>query len=187
MALMLKIRGGNHDGREIRISQTKKYLIGKAEDCHLRPKDGVSRYHCALMVDEPDVVIRDLGSSTGTFVNDERITGPVDLRNGDIVRVGPLEFEARITSLRMSSSEQAEAEQSAGGLALAGTGALAGTAGEGRSVEGKPGVKRETDTVVHKTLFDDDGPFDLGGRVPRVPPAIPAPRVPPGRLPEVAG
>ena len=69
MALMLKIRGGVHDGREIRISQTKKYLIGRADDCHLRPKgDKVARYHCALMVDEPDVVIRDLGSSSGTLI-----------------------------------------------------------------------------------------------------------------------
>jgi pSer/pThr/pTyr-binding forkhead associated (FHA) protein len=182
MALMLKIRGGSHDGREIRISQTKKYLIGKADDCHLRPKgEKVSRYHCALMVDEPDVVIRDLGSSSGTFVNDERITGPVDLRNGDIVRVGPLEFEACITTLRLSSSEQFEAEAAA--QQAPGLQALAAP------VSARPGANaRETDTVVHKTLFDDDGPFDLAGRVPRLPPgAIPAPRVPPGRIPEVAG
>lgn len=179
MALMLKIRGGSHDGREIRISQTKKYLIGKADDCHLRPKgEKVSRYHCALMVDEPDVVIRDLGSSSGTFVNDERIHGPVDLHNGDIVRVGPLEFEARITSLRPSSSEQfAAEEQAATGIPQANPLKTASVAGG-----------RETDTVAPKTLYDDDSPLDLGGRTPKLPPSvIPKPRVPPGRIPEVAG
>ncbi len=178
MALMLKIRGGSHDGREIRISQTKKYLIGKADDCHLRPKgDKVSRYHCALMVDEPDVVIRDLGSSSGTYVNDERISSPVDLHNGDIVRVGPLEFEARITSLRPSSSEQFAAENQAAGLPQANPLKVAALAGG-----------RETDTAAPKMLFDDDSPLDLAGRTPRLPPsAIPKPRVPPGRIPEVAG
>jgi pSer/pThr/pTyr-binding forkhead associated (FHA) protein len=180
MALMLKIRGGSHDGREIRISQTKKYLIGKADDCHLRPKgEKVSRYHCALMVDEPDFVIRDLGSSSGTFVNNERITGPVDLHNGDIVRVGPLEFEACITTLRPSSSEQFEAEATGASLPARGAAAIGGA---------PVASARDTDTVVHKTVFDDDGPFDLSGRMPRLPPSvIPEPRVPPGRIPEVAG
>lgn len=104
MALMLRIKGGKHDGQEIRVQQKKKYLIGRAEDCHLRPGgDKVSRYHCALMIDEPMIVIRDLGSTNGTFLNTVKLDGPVELKNGDVVSVGGLTFETVITTLRSNT------------------------------------------------------------------------------------
>lgn len=104
MALMLRIKGGKHDGQEIRVQQKKKYLIGRAEDCHLRPGgDKVSRYHAALMIDEPMIVIRDLGSTNGTFLNGVRLEAPVELKNGDVVTVGGLSFETVITTLRTNT------------------------------------------------------------------------------------
>lgn len=104
MALMLRIKGGKHDGQEIRVQQKKKYLIGRAEDCHLRPGgDKVSRYHAALMIDDPMIVIRDLGSTNGTHLNGVKLEGPVELKNGDIVTVGGLSFETLITTLRTNT------------------------------------------------------------------------------------
>lgn len=101
MALTLRIRGGKHNNQEIRVAQKHKYLIGRAEDCHLRPGgSSVSRYHCVLMVEEPEVVLRDMGSTNGTFVNGVRVAAPTPLRHGDLVTVGKLQFECLITSLR---------------------------------------------------------------------------------------
>lgn len=92
----LKVIGGTQAGHVIRL-KPGKFLIGREPDCHLRPKSElVSRHHCAFAIDEYAVRVRDLGSTNGTFVNDERIRGQVLLQAEDHVRVGNLEFEVRI-------------------------------------------------------------------------------------------
>jgi pSer/pThr/pTyr-binding forkhead associated (FHA) protein len=150
MAVMLKVRGGKQDGRQIKISQTKKYLIGRGEDCHLRPRcEQVGRHHCALMIEEPDVTIRDLGSANGTFVNGERVHFPLGLKTGDLIRVGTLEFEVFITSLQPQDA------------------ASQGTASH---VQAASDIAAPIGFGFKATIAEDDGPIDLGGRVPRVPP-----------------
>jgi len=49
---------------------------------------GVSRRHARIVTDGGGVVVEDLGSSTGTYVNGERITGPVEPLSGDELQVG---------------------------------------------------------------------------------------------------
>lgn len=106
MALTLVVLNGTHAGREIRV-RTKKYLIGRSDDCHMRPKaDSVSRHHCALMIDEPDVLLRDLGSRNGTFVNDKRVRGSCILETGDHLKIGKLQLEVQISTLRKSEPEE---------------------------------------------------------------------------------
>lgn len=98
MELTLKLLTGSNAGKEIAVS-TSKFLIGRADDCHLRPhSDLVSRHHCVLMVEEGFCAVRDFGSRNGTFVNDERIVGQRELHNGDRIKVGVLEFEVQLTS-----------------------------------------------------------------------------------------
>jgi hypothetical protein len=69
------------------------FLIGRAEQCHLRPADQrVSREHCLLLTDERGVLVRDLNSANGTFVNGEQVTGTRRLLPGDRLRIVELEF-----------------------------------------------------------------------------------------------
>lgn len=92
----LKVVGGKHDGKVIPLSKNK-FLIGREQDCHLRPNtDLVSRHHCVFALDDYAVRLRDLGSTNGTFVNGERLHGEVTLTSGDRVRFGTLEFEVLI-------------------------------------------------------------------------------------------
>jgi hypothetical protein len=49
---------------------------------------GVSRRHARVIADNVGVIVEDLGSSNGTYVNGERISGPVELGAGDEVQVG---------------------------------------------------------------------------------------------------
>ncbi len=49
---------------------------------------GVSRRHARVLVDNGGVIVEDLGSSNGTYVNGQRISGPVELGAGDEVQVG---------------------------------------------------------------------------------------------------
>ena len=76
-----------------------KYLIGRDSDCQLRPSSElVSGHHCVISTESGCASIRDLGSDNGTYVNDERIVGKRELQHGDILTVGPLEFEIDIPS-----------------------------------------------------------------------------------------
>lgn len=92
----LKVLEGRQQGKAIPLN-VRQFLIGREEDCHLRPNsDLVSRHHCVFTVDDFTVRLRDLGSTNGTFVNGERLQGQVVLKAGDHVSVGKLSFEVVI-------------------------------------------------------------------------------------------
>lgn len=92
----LKVLGGKHNGEIVPIT-TPKFLIGREDDCHLRPNsDMVSRHHCAFTVDDFGVRLRDLGSTNGTLVNGERIRGVAQLNEGDEIAIGKLNFQLLI-------------------------------------------------------------------------------------------
>ena len=92
----LRVISGKQAGSLIPLS-SGRFLIGREEDCHLRPgNDLVSRHHCVFKTDEYSVRIRDLGSTNGTFVNGERLNGEIMLNTGDQVKVGTLEFEVLV-------------------------------------------------------------------------------------------
>lgn len=52
----------------------------------------LSRRHCELTCDGPDVVLRDLNSSHGTYVNGLRLTAAVVLQDGDKLQIGLSHF-----------------------------------------------------------------------------------------------
>ncbi len=96
MEVRLKVLKGSKAGAEIAVP-APKFFIGRAEDCHLKPKsDLISRHHCVLLIEEGYVAVRDLGSRNGTHVNGEPISGERELHAGDTLLVGPLEFELRV-------------------------------------------------------------------------------------------
>jgi predicted component of type VI protein secretion system len=99
MQVALKVIEGKQTGTLIPLNR-QKFLIGREEDCQLRPNsDLVSRHHCVIAVDDFTVRIRDLGSTNGTFVNNQRITTQVVLKQGDSIRIGKLAFEMQIRTV----------------------------------------------------------------------------------------
>ncbi|GAA2413123.1 DUF1707 and FHA domain-containing protein [Streptomyces glaucosporus] len=67
--------------------------IGRAPGSMLRLNDEtVSRTHAQLHSSARGWVLRDLGSSNGTWVNGRRVTGSVSVRPGDHVRFGRVSF-----------------------------------------------------------------------------------------------
>ena len=52
------------------------------------PDPGVSRRHARVLPHNGTVIVEDLGSSNGTFLNGRRITGPIELGTGDELQVG---------------------------------------------------------------------------------------------------
>ncbi|HZF41508.1 MAG TPA: FHA domain-containing serine/threonine-protein kinase, partial [Blastocatellia bacterium] len=75
--------------------------IGKAEDNQLRITDGaISRKHAAVEPKGGDLVLKDLGSLNGIFVNDRRVgeQGYL-LRDGDLIEIGRTKMVFRSVSL----------------------------------------------------------------------------------------
>ena len=71
-------------------------VIGRGENCDLRvPLLSVSRRHCELRVQGLGLKVKDLASSNGTYVNNNRVT-EVDLRAGDRLAVGPIVFTLQV-------------------------------------------------------------------------------------------
>lgn len=98
MKLELKVVSGSRSGLVIPIT-IPQFMIGRAEDCQLKPRSElISRYHCAILSEPSYVAVRDLGSKNGVYVNGERIGVEQELKNGDKLAIGPLEFQVVLTS-----------------------------------------------------------------------------------------
>ena len=63
----------------------------------------VSRLHASLSVRKKDVVLADLGTANGTFVNGKRLTRPTRLELGDRVDIGPFTLRFDGTALEGTS------------------------------------------------------------------------------------
>lgn len=96
MEVKLIVIGGKSSGQEVSVVGPK-FFIGRSEECQLRPRsDLVSRHHAVILVEDGFVAIRDFGSKNGTFVNDERLTAERELKTGDRLKFGILEFEVQL-------------------------------------------------------------------------------------------
>jgi hypothetical protein len=72
--------------------QGDKTTIGRLEDnAFAIPEPSVSSHHCEVLLRGADMVVHDLDSTNGTFVNGEQVTETV-LKPGQILRLGQLEM-----------------------------------------------------------------------------------------------
>jgi DNA-binding winged helix-turn-helix (wHTH) protein len=63
----------------------------------------VSRRHARVTLSPDRATLEDLGSKNGTYVNESRVTSPVLISDGDVVRVGSLVFTIRFARPGMST------------------------------------------------------------------------------------
>ena len=89
---MLEIHVCNQQGKLLRafaLGDSDEVLVGRDETCDIQIRaKSVSREHCTIEREGQDFVLRDLGSTGGTFLNGQRVDR-VRLRNGIEVTVGP--------------------------------------------------------------------------------------------------
>jgi hypothetical protein len=88
------VRGGPSAGQRVEVMG--EFVLGRAENDFLQHDTEVSRRHAVVRLEEGGLLIEDLGSSNGTFVNDRRIEGVERLSSGDTVRVGQTSLEVEI-------------------------------------------------------------------------------------------
>lgn len=71
-------------------------VVGRDEACKVRvPLASISRRHCELDEADDELIVRDLKSSNGTYINGERIRQR-EVVPGDLLAVGPVVFVVRI-------------------------------------------------------------------------------------------
>ena len=111
MQVSLKVLSGTHEGKLIQIKD-EKFLIGRGESCQLRPKsESISRKHCAIVQKDGRLLLVDLKSRNGTFINEKQVSPDKAkiLKNGDRLRCGQLEFEV-LMEVGIANSKQPEVQ-----------------------------------------------------------------------------
>ena len=113
----LKVVQGTVVDKEYEFDERDSCIVGRHRDCGIRlPSDKdhttISRYHCLLDINPPDIRIRDFGSLNGTFVNGKKIGQrqqgvsveearqqsfpEYDLKDGDQIKLGETVFKVSI-------------------------------------------------------------------------------------------
>lgn len=107
MKLNLVVASGVHEGKAIPVN-VPQFVIGRDPQCQLRPASpSISKRHCAITVRGQQVFIRDFGSTNGTFVNDKLVEGEVELKDGDRLKVGPLDFKVGLQTTPVAPAKPA--------------------------------------------------------------------------------
>src|SRR5713101_544525 len=74
---------------ELKVDKT---TIGRVEDNTFQiAEPSVSSHHCEILLRGSDVVVRDLNSTNGTFLNGEKVSETV-IKPGQILRLGQIEM-----------------------------------------------------------------------------------------------
>ncbi len=93
----LVVTNGARKGQEIKIARDI-FEIGKSPRCQLAlGGDGVGRHHCAIFRKEGYAAIKAVDPNESTFINGKRVENAQKLRNGDVLKVGAMEFEIQLT------------------------------------------------------------------------------------------
>ena len=84
----LRFISGKYQGGEFPLRMDREIVIGRSSDLDMvLVEDMVSRKHAKISTQGNQIVIQDLGSTNGTFVNGEKIK-KVRLKEGDRILIG---------------------------------------------------------------------------------------------------
>jgi pSer/pThr/pTyr-binding forkhead associated (FHA) protein len=84
----LVIRSGVDVGKEY-ILDKNEFIVGREQTADITVSDPeISRRHARIFFQNGGYIIEDLGSTNGTFVNGQKISGPYLLRPGEVVNFG---------------------------------------------------------------------------------------------------
>jgi len=154
MKLWLRFKDENDEEQRLPI-EGDEFIIGRHSGSDLSiPNGKLSREHLKIQPFAGAFVATDLGSSNGTTRNDEKMTDPVTLRNGDRLDLGGgLEIEVELTDDEgnplpkpggsgdePASAPEAEADEDAAVASASGTGTGPAGASSASASDGAGGI-----------------------------------------------
>jgi pSer/pThr/pTyr-binding forkhead associated (FHA) protein len=81
--------------------------LGRSAECDISiPSDEISRHHAKLQVVPDGVMVEDMGSANGTFVNNQRVHGSTLMRHGDELRLDTVRFMLMSPAAEAASAAQ---------------------------------------------------------------------------------
>ncbi|MCC5885558.1 MAG: FHA domain-containing protein [Gammaproteobacteria bacterium] len=109
------VRQGEHAPFEV----SGDTIVGRSKQADLCLQEGfVSRRHARLWLESGRLMVEDLGSANGTFVNGERLTKPMRLAPGDCVTFDAFDYFVEAIAPRLRGDPNATEDPNATGLEL---------------------------------------------------------------------
>lgn len=91
---LVLIRADTDTGEEFKIDDVA--VLGRSSQADIVIDDPyASEFHMRFVSGDEGIVLHDLGSTNGTYVNGRRVTAPQVLMKGDAVQVGKTVMEVR--------------------------------------------------------------------------------------------
>lgn len=88
---------------ELKVDRT---TVGRVEDNAFQVAEpSVSSHHCEILLRGDQVIVKDLDSTNGTFVNGQKVTES-PLQSGQILRLGQLEMRLETGETKEASKKQ---------------------------------------------------------------------------------
>lgn len=104
MIKQLQVIKGPDEGRVFQLPDKEEVQIGRSGSTATRLNDlRVSRNHCKVQVEGTRVILTDLNSMLGTFVNDQKITAK-ELVPGDVIRLGDTEMRFVVEDMQEAAT-----------------------------------------------------------------------------------
>jgi len=88
------IEPAEHKGRSFPLGE--ELTVGRAAGCHVTVDDNyVSQLHARVFTRDGQLMVEDLGSTNGTYLNRTKVTSPIGMKRGDRLKVGMTVMEIR--------------------------------------------------------------------------------------------
>jgi pSer/pThr/pTyr-binding forkhead associated (FHA) protein len=89
---------------ELKVDRT---TIGRVEDNAFQvPEGSISSHHCEIHLRGTEVVVKDLNSTNGTFINGQQVTGEAVLKPGQILRLGQVEMRLESEEVKSAAGKK---------------------------------------------------------------------------------
>jgi hypothetical protein len=91
---VLFVRSETQQGHEFEVADV--VVMGRSDETDVVLQDPyASEFHLRLVAQENGLMLHDLGSTNGTYVNGRRVSAPTQLRRGDTIQVGKTVMEIK--------------------------------------------------------------------------------------------
>ncbi len=106
--------------KSTRLALKLPTVLGRSQEADIKVKHHhVSRRHCEIFADGNEIVLRDLDSANGTFVNRQRADAEIAMTSGDEIIIGAvvfrIEFGAAATTKESTVRENDQTTAGSGG------------------------------------------------------------------------